>query len=57
MSRPSDDKIIESIRLYRESLQQTKALYVEGGELVRGSYGWLGGDDNADAASIAAADG
>ncbi|MCG8651219.1 MAG: AAA family ATPase, partial [Pirellulales bacterium] len=53
MPRPSDDQIIESIRLYRETLQQTQALYIESGELVRGSYGWLSGDGEADAASIA----
>lgn len=50
---PTDDQIIESIRLYREALQQTKALYAEGGELVRGSYGWLSGQEDADAASVA----
>ena len=53
MPRPSDDRIIESIRLYRESLKETQALYIESGELVRGSYGWLTGGDDADAASIA----
>ena len=46
MSRPSDDRIIESIRLYREALAETQALYIEGGQLVRGSYGWLGGGDD-----------
>lgn len=53
MPRPSDDQIVESIRLYREALKQTQALYIESGELVRGSYGWLTGGDHADAASIA----
>ena len=53
MPRSSDDKIIESIRLYRETLKETRALYIESGELVRGSYGWLTGGDDADAASIA----
>ena len=53
MTRPSDDQIIESIRLYRETLKETQRLYVEGGELVRGSYGWLGGGDDPDAASVA----
>ncbi len=52
MSRPSDDRIIESIRLYREALAETQALYIEGGQLVRGSYGWLGGGDDPDAASL-----
>ncbi|MCD0460165.1 AAA family ATPase [Roseiconus lacunae] len=42
MSGPSDDQIIESVRLYRESLAETKAFYFEAAELVRGSYGWLG---------------
>lgn len=53
MPRPSDDQIIESIRLYRETLKQTQALYIESGELVRGSYGWLAGGNAADAAAIA----
>ena len=53
MSRPSDDKIIESIRLYRQTLQDTKALYIDGGKVARGSYGWLTGEDNNDAASLA----
>ncbi len=53
MARPTDDQIIESIRLYREALKETRALYVDSGELVRGSYGWLTGSDSPDAASIA----
>ena len=53
MPRPSDDQIIESIRLYREALKETRALYIESGELIRGSYGWLTGSDDADAAAIA----
>jgi hypothetical protein len=53
MSRPSDDQIVETIRLYREALDETQALYIESGQLVRGSYGWLGGGEDADAASIA----
>lgn len=53
MPRLPDDQIIESIRLYRESLQQTQMLYVDSGELIRGSYGWLSGGEDADAASIA----
>ncbi|WP_182867361.1 AAA family ATPase [Rhodopirellula sp. JC639] len=53
MSRSSDDRIIESIRLYREALDETQALYIEAGKLVRGSYGWLGGGDDPDAASVA----
>ncbi len=53
MPRSSDDQIIESIRLYREALKETQALFVESGQLVRGSYGWLSGGEEADAASIA----
>jgi hypothetical protein len=53
MNRPNDDQIIESIRMYREALQETQALYVDSGALIRGSYGWLTGDENPDAASIA----
>lgn len=53
MNRPSDDQIIESIRLYREALKETQALYVDSGKLLRGSYGWLSGGESADAASIA----
>ncbi len=49
----SDQRIIESIRLYRDALKETQALYIESGELIRGSYGWLTGGDHADAASIA----
>ncbi|TWU22069.1 ESX-1 secretion system protein EccA1 [Novipirellula galeiformis] len=52
MSRLSDDQVIESIRLYREAIKETKALYVESGQRVRGSYAWLDGED-ADAAAIA----
>ncbi|MFK8114729.1 MAG: AAA family ATPase [Rubripirellula sp.] len=53
MSSSSDDRIIESIRLYREALQETQALYVESGELIRGSYGWLSGGEDANATSVA----
>ena len=52
MSSSSDDRIIESIRLYREALIETRALYIESGELVRGSYGWLKGGQNGDVVSI-----
>jgi len=48
-----EDKIIESIRLYREALRETQALYVESGELVRGSYEWLCSGHDADAAAVA----
>ena len=53
MPGPTDDQIIESIRLYREAIQETQALYVESGKLVRGSYGWLNGDAEPSAESIA----
>ncbi|TWU07963.1 AAA family ATPase [Stieleria varia] len=53
MTNNSDDRIIESIRLYREALQETRQLYIESGKLVRGSYGWLAGSDNDEAVSIA----
>ena len=44
MSSSSDDRTVESIRMYREALRQTQALYIGSGELIRGSYGWLQGD-------------
>ncbi len=53
---PTDDQIIESIRLYRDCLKETQALYIDSGELIRGSYGWLNGanaDDTEAASSIA----
>jgi hypothetical protein len=53
MTRRTDDQIIETMRLYRETLRETRALYVESGNLVRGSYGWLTGGEDASAASIA----
>ncbi|MGB7325322.1 MAG: AAA family ATPase [Rubripirellula sp.] len=53
MPRLPDDQIIESIRLYRDSLKQTQSLYIESGQLIRGSYGWLSGGEDADADSIA----
>lgn len=53
MPGPSDDRIIESIRMYRATLKETRTLYVESGELVRGSYGWLTGSDESNAAEIA----
>ncbi|WP_146598076.1 AAA family ATPase [Novipirellula aureliae] len=40
MSDLPDDQIIESIRLYRETLEETKALYVGSGNVIRQSYGW-----------------
>lgn len=53
MPKPTDEQIIEAMRLYREALDETQALYIESGQLVRGSYAWLGGGDEADAAGIA----
>ncbi|MEM8669497.1 MAG: AAA family ATPase [Planctomycetota bacterium] len=53
MPNPSDDRIIESIRMYREALKETQQLYIESGQLIRGSYGWLAGQDQSDAKSIA----
>jgi len=48
-----DDQIVETIRLYRETLTATRSLYIESGKLIRGSYAWLAGGDDPDAASIA----
>jgi hypothetical protein len=53
MSKSSDDRVVESIRLYREALDETQRLYVEGGELVRGSYSWLSNGELSDLNSIA----
>ncbi len=53
MPRLTDDQIIESIRMYREAIQETQSLYVESGKLVRGSYGWLTGNGEPNAESIA----
>jgi len=50
---PADDAIVETIRLYRETLTATRSLYVDSGSLIRGSYGWLSGGDQPDVASIA----
>ncbi|MEM9645229.1 MAG: AAA family ATPase [Planctomycetota bacterium] len=52
MTDHHDDAIVESIRLYRDALQDTQALYVDSGDLIRGSYGWLK-DGDGDAESIA----
>ncbi|QEG38418.1 AAA family ATPase [Roseimaritima ulvae] len=50
---PSDDQIIESTRLYREALRATQQLYVESGDLLRGSYDWLVDGNAPDAIAIA----
>jgi ATPase family associated with various cellular activities (AAA)/AAA lid domain len=49
----TDDEIVQSIRLYREAVEETQALYIEAGELIRGSYGWLSAGQDSDAESIA----
>lgn len=54
MSGPQDETILRSIRLFRETLEQTQQLYIEAGRLAEGSYGWLAGDDAKHAASMAA---
>ncbi|MEL6109341.1 MAG: AAA family ATPase [Planctomycetota bacterium] len=53
MPRMTDDQIIETLRMYRETLQETQQLYVEAGQLVRGSYASLGGGEEPDANAIA----
>jgi hypothetical protein len=53
MPNPADDRIIQSIRMYRETLKETEQLFTESGQLVRGSYGWLAGQDAQNAQSIA----
>ncbi|MGV3484885.1 MAG: AAA family ATPase [Planctomycetaceae bacterium] len=50
---PADSAIVETIRLYRETLRDLQSLYIESGKLIRGSYGWLAGGEHPDAASIA----
>src|SRR5690606_26470249 len=41
------------IRLYRETLVALRSLYLESAKLLGGSYGWLAGADNPDAAAVA----
>lgn len=52
MSEHHDDAIVESIRLYRGALKETRDLYLDSGQLIRGSYGWLGGSE-AETGSLA----
>ncbi|MEM1225282.1 MAG: AAA family ATPase [Planctomycetota bacterium] len=52
MSTTSDGTILRSIRLYRETLQQTRALFIESGEVADGSYGWLEGAPADDAVPL-----
>lgn len=55
MPNVSDDSLVETIRLYRETLVAIRELYVDSGNLIRGSYGWLADDGvgAVDAASLA----
>jgi tellurite resistance protein len=49
----SDDSLVETIRLYRETLIAIRELYISSGSLIRDSYGWLADDKVGDAASLA----
>jgi len=49
----SDDSLVETIRLYRETLVAIRDLYITSGSLIRDSYGWLADDSTSDAASLA----
>jgi len=49
---PSDDAIVETIRLYRETLLAIRSLYVASGDLIGGSYAWLADGENPEATSI-----
>lgn len=53
MPSVSDDSLVETIRLYRETLIAIRDLYISSGSLIRDSYGWLAGDEATDAASLA----
>lgn len=53
MPRVADDSLVDSIRLYRETLVALRSLYLESAKLLGGSYGWLAGADNPDAAAVA----
>lgn len=53
MPRTSDDSLVDSIRLYRETLVALRALYLDSAKLLGGSYGWLAGAGNPDAAAVA----
>ncbi len=54
MPRVSDDSLVDSIRLYRETLVALRGLYLDSAKLLGGSYGWLAGAGNPDAAAVAA---
>jgi len=51
MAAPSDDQILESIRLYREAVEATRQLYLECAYEVRDRYTWLI-DNSADASTF-----
>lgn len=53
MPRVSDDSLVDAIRLYRETLAALRTLYLDSAKLLGGSYGWLAGTDNPDAAAVA----
>jgi len=53
MPSVSDDSLVETIRLYRETLLAIRDLYISSGSLIRDSYGWLAGTEASDAASLA----
>ncbi len=52
MPSPSDERIVESIRLYREALQQTQALYIGSGQSIHGSYGWIQENEPGDSSTV-----
>ena len=53
MPNVSDDSLVETIRLYRETLLAIRDLYTSSGSLIRDSYGWLAGDEAVNAAPLA----
>lgn len=53
MPKPTDEQIIESIRLYRQALEETQVLYAEAGQTAGGSYSWLADDDQPNRAPLA----
>jgi len=53
MPSVSDDSLVGTIRLYRETLTAIRDLYISSGSLIRDSYGWLAGAQASDAESLA----
>lgn len=53
MSSAPDDSLIETIRLYRETLASLRDLYSDSGKLIGDSYSWLVEGSSPDAAAIA----